>query len=71
MSVTVFLFLLYSSSGYLDELVWAAAMLYSATNNQSYITLAKQIYDSNGMNAAHSWSLDWDNKLLAAAVGFL
>ena len=42
-------------------------MLYSVTNDQYYLTLAKQIYN-NHLNAQYAWSLDWDDKTLAAAV---
>lgn len=58
----------YSSNNYWDELAWAAAMLFSATNNQSYITLAKQIHDSHNLYAAYAWSFDWDSKQLGSAI---
>lgn len=35
---------LYPSTGYLDELAWAAAWLYKATNTASYLTDAKNYY---------------------------
>jgi hypothetical protein len=37
----------YSSSEYEDELVWAAAWLYKATEEQAYLTKAEEIYAGN------------------------
>jgi hypothetical protein len=37
----------YSSSEYEDELVWAAAWLYKATQEQAYLTKAEEIYAGN------------------------
>ncbi|KAL8524045.1 hypothetical protein ACS0TY_013852 [Phlomoides rotata] len=55
----------YNSTGYGDELLWAAAWLYHATRNQSYLDYVTR------QNFAHSpnptW-FSWDNKLPAAQV---
>ncbi|KAL3525286.1 hypothetical protein ACH5RR_013658 [Cinchona calisaya] len=58
----------YNSSGYEDELLWAAAWLYHATGDQSYLT-----YDTvaNG-NSFADWGnptwFCWDNKLAGVQV---
>ena len=36
--------MLYASTGYVDELAWAAAWLFKATGNQQYLTDAKNYY---------------------------
>ena len=36
--------MLYASTGYVDELAWAAAWLFKATGNQQYLTDAKTYY---------------------------
>ena len=36
--------LLYKSTGFVDELAWAAAWLYKATNTASYLADAKKYY---------------------------
>lgn len=36
--------LLYKSTGFIDELAWAAAWLYKATNTASYLADAKKYY---------------------------
>ena len=36
--------MLYSSSEYEDELVWAAAWLYKATGEEAYLNRAEQLY---------------------------
>lgn len=35
---------LYKSTGYIDELAWAAAWLYKATGSQKYLTDARTYY---------------------------
>lgn len=49
-----------SSSGYDDELVWAAIWLHLATGEQSWLDVAETAYDSMPKN--HRWTLGWDNK---------
>jgi len=64
-----------SYSGYLDELMWAAAWLHRATNKTSYLEKAETIYNQSFANSAFRWTQDWDNKnpgamiLLAQATG--
>ncbi|CAM8904526.1 unnamed protein product [Rhodiola kirilowii] len=53
----------YSSSGFQDELVWAAAWLYRATKNQKYLT-AIQSSGSGGVRTEFSW----DDKYVGAQV---
>ncbi len=40
--------MLYASTGYVDELAWAAAWLFKATGNQQYLTDAKTYYAKVG-----------------------
>ncbi|KAL6010333.1 hypothetical protein ACLOJK_000764 [Asimina triloba] len=58
----------YNSTGYTDELLWAAAWLYHATGDESYLFYATV---DNGDKFAEwgtpSW-LSWDNKLPGAYV---
>lgn len=55
-----------SWSGYNDELAWAGAWLYIATNNDSYLTKAKQYYTQADQN--HKWAMCWDDVHIGAAV---
>ena len=57
-----FLTLSYRSGDYKDELVWAAAWLYRATNDNSYLNTAESLYNEFGLQ---SWggALNWDNKV--------
>ncbi|KAG1469014.1 hypothetical protein G6F56_003505 [Rhizopus delemar] len=49
----------YPSSGYYDELAWSSAWLYAATQDESYLDLARQWYAI----AKDSWSeYSWDEK---------
>ncbi|XP_060076961.1 uncharacterized protein LOC132556566 [Ylistrum balloti] len=52
-----------SYSGYKDELCYAAALLYKATGDISYLTAAKQSVDFG-----IAWAQDWDNKMVACQV---
>ncbi|KAJ8041630.1 Endoglucanase [Holothuria leucospilota] len=52
----------YRSSGYQDELAWASAWLYRATNDVSYLTFAEQTYSDNGMGGL-PWAYSWDDKM--------
>lgn len=58
----------YNSSGYGDELLWAAAWLYLATGDQSYLTY---VTVTNG-NSFADWGnptwFCWDNKLAGIQV---
>ena len=49
------------SYSYGDELTWAAIWLYKATQDESYATKAKELWDEFGMDyVANNFS--WDNK---------
>jgi len=52
----------YASGDYRDELVWAAAWLYRATNDNTYLNTAESLYTQFGLQ---SWNggFDWDNKV--------
>ena len=50
-----------SWSGYEDELCWATAWIYKATNNTSYGRLAKYYYNSFDCGKNEE-SFDWDKK---------
>ncbi|XP_031474446.1 endoglucanase 24-like [Nymphaea colorata] len=58
----------YNSTGYEDELLWAAAWLYHATQDQTYLSYATI---KNGQSFAQwgdpSW-FSWDNKLAGTQV---
>lgn len=60
----------YNSTGYGDELLWAASWLYHATGDQSYF---KYVTDENGKKFAKwgspTW-FSWDNKLAGSQVWF-
>lgn len=61
----------YKSSGYGDELLWAAAWLYHATSDPSYLTYVTL---QNG-NAFANWGnptwFSWDDKLAGTQVPIL
>merc|ERR1719436_290939 len=52
----------YSSSNYEDELIWAAAWLYRATEDINYLTRAENMYAARSQTWT-PWSFDWDNKM--------
>ncbi|CAL4122327.1 unnamed protein product [Meganyctiphanes norvegica] len=54
-----------SWSGYLDELAWASAWLYRATNNTFYLNASKTHFDS--LNA-HPNDFSWDDKTAGVQV---
>jgi len=56
----------YNSSGYQDELVWAALWLNRATNESIWLSKAKSAYEA--MPKGHSWTLSWDDKSYACYV---
>ncbi len=47
--------LLYKSTGFIDELAWAAAWLYKATNTASYLADAKKYYSQVSAVARTCW----------------
>ncbi|XP_050412036.2 endoglucanase A [Patella vulgata] len=53
----------YASSGYEDELCWAAAWLYRATGLKKYLKAAERYY-----RRGSSWALSWDEKRAASMV---
>jgi len=57
----------YASADYRDELVWAAAWLYRATNDNSYLNTAESLYDEFGLQ---NWggALNWDSKVSGVQV---
>ncbi|KEH40907.1 putative cellulase [Medicago truncatula] len=54
----------YSSSGYKDELLWAAAWLYHATNLKKYLDYLGGAGDNGGARTMFSW----DDKYLGAQI---
>ncbi|WP_239469793.1 glycoside hydrolase family 9 protein [Archangium violaceum] len=62
-----------SWSGYWDELSWAAAWLYLATNESSYLTKAEgytSYWGSEGQssNWSYKWTQNWDDKHFGAQL---
>jgi hypothetical protein len=55
------------SSGYEDEIIWAAAWLAAATEEASDLAKAEALYASRSQNWP-SWAFDWDDKLPAAQL---
>ena len=55
-----------SWSGYHDELTWAAAWLYRATNESTYLDKAESHYLDAGPDP--NWAQSWDGKINGAAV---
>ena len=56
-----------SSDRYEDELIWAAAWLYKATEDSAYLTKAEEMYASRQQTWV-SWSFDWADKLPGAQM---
>ncbi|PRQ56976.1 putative cellulase [Rosa chinensis] len=54
----------YSSSGYEDELLWAAAWLHRATDDKSYLDYLGQAGNTGGARTVFSW----DDKFVGAQV---
>ncbi|CAH8354123.1 unnamed protein product [Eruca vesicaria subsp. sativa] len=54
----------YSSSGYQDELLWAAAWLYRATKKDTYLNYLNEASNTGGPRTVFSW----DDKFLGAQV---
>lgn len=55
-----------SWSGYYDELAWAGAWLYLATNNKEYLAKAESYYPQAGQD--YDWAMCWDDVHIGAAV---
>ena len=55
-----------SSNNYEDELIWAAAWLYKATGESSFLSKAEDMYASKSQN--WMWSFDWSDKLPGAQL---
>jgi endoglucanase len=60
----------YRSWDYRDELVWAAAWLYRATNDNNYLNTAESFYNEFGLQY---WggNLGWDNKVAGVQVRYV
>ena len=58
----------FRSSGFNDDLLYAAAMLYKATEDQMYLTDAENKYVEFGVDYWTSWAFDWSDKLMGAKV---
>ncbi|PRQ41416.1 putative cellulase [Rosa chinensis] len=54
----------YASSGYQDEMLWAAAWLHRATNEQKYLNFLSEAGDIGGTRTTFSW----DDKFVGAQV---
>ena len=57
----------YSSSGYTDELAWAALWLFRATNNFVYLNDATRFYTTYSLMRFPN-DFSWDNKTAAVQV---
>jgi len=57
-----------SYSGFYDELVWAAAWLYRATGEASFLDKAELLYSQNLANRAMKWTHSWDDKSYGATI---
>lgn len=55
-----------SWSGYYDELAWAGAWLYLATNDDSYLENAKKCFAQ--ANDDYDWAMCWDDVHIGAAL---
>ena len=60
----------YRTWDYRDELVWAAAWLYRATNDTTYLNTAESLYNEFGLGSANGW-LDWDEKVSGVQVRYV
>jgi endoglucanase len=64
----------YSSTGFFDEIAWAGAWLYRATNEDKYLQNAEKLYDDNYFQYENEY-FGWDSKgpglqvILAKATG--
>jgi hypothetical protein len=64
-----FLTISYRSWDYRDELVWAAAWLYRATNDTTYLNTAESLYTEFGLQ--NDGGLDWDDKTSGVQVRYV
>ncbi len=55
-----------SWSGFNDELAWAGTWLYTATNDNSYLSKAKTAFSS--ASADYKWAMCWDDVSIGAAL---
>ena len=53
----------YASSHYDDELAWAAAWLYRATNDLTYLEKAEQHFKDWDQLSKPAWGFSWDEKI--------
>ncbi|KAJ9540942.1 hypothetical protein OSB04_027448 [Centaurea solstitialis] len=58
----------YNSSGYLDELLWAASWLYHATGDGYYISYVTVMHGNAFANWGNPTWLSWDDKLAGMQV---
>lgn len=58
----------HSHSGYLDELAWAAAWLYSATGERAYLKKAEHLYAEAVTGPLVGGLFSWDDKRAGVAV---
>jgi hypothetical protein len=65
-----FLTISYRSSDYRDELVWAAAWLYRATNDTTYLNIAESLYNEFGLQYWNG-AFNWDNKVSGVQVRYV
>jgi endoglucanase len=47
----------------MDDLILSGIALYRATQNQTYLNQALELYRSTAGNNNHTEPLDWDNKV--------
>lgn len=60
----------YNSSGYTDELLWAAVWLYHATGKDSYLQYATVKHRKSFADWGRSTWFSWDDKLAGTQVKF-
>jgi hypothetical protein len=65
-----FLIISYRSSDYKDELVWAAAWLFWATNDTTYLNTAESLYNEFGLQNLNG-AFNWDNKVSGVQVRYM
>ncbi|GJY10491.1 endoglucanase 24-like protein [Tanacetum coccineum] len=58
----------YNSSGFVDELLWAAAWLYHATQDRYYISYVTVLHGNMFANWGNPTWFSWDNKLSGTQV---
>jgi len=58
----------HSFTGYHDELAWAAAWLYRATQDPAYLEKAEKIYAAELTAGDWRWTHSWDDKKYGTAV---